>query len=136
MVIKTAKAGQRPRVYGNDYPTRDGTCIRDYIHVLDLCSAHEMGIQRLMKQDIANFEIFNLGTKSGTSVKEITEEIRKYINFEIDEAPRREGDPAVLIADSAKALKILGWQPSKTISEIIKDAVHFHTTAESSLRKI
>ena len=62
-----------------------------------------------MKQDITNFEIFNLGTKNGTSVKEIIEEIRKYINFEIDEAPRREGDPAVLIADSTKALKILGW---------------------------
>lgn len=98
-------------VYGDDYETPDGTCIRDYIHVSDLASAHTLAIDYLVRENTS--QIFNLGTEKGHSVKEMldfTEKIiDKKVNYKI--GPRRLGDPASLTAVSQKANKILGWKP-------------------------
>ncbi|MGL4912933.1 MAG: UDP-glucose 4-epimerase GalE [Romboutsia sp.] len=115
-------------VFGNDYDTKDGTCIRDYIHVLDLASAHYKALEYLRKNN--DSDIFNLGNGNGYSVKEVIEVARKVTNFDICavEEPRRSGDPAVLIATSEKAKKVLGWKPEfDCLEKIIKDAWSWHS---------
>ena len=108
-------------VFGNDYDTPDGTCIRDYIHVEDLAAAHVLAIKKLL--DGGDSQVINLGTEKGTSVLEIIKSVErvsgKKINY--DFAPRRAGDPANVIATSAKAAKVLGWKAKYTdIDEIVK----------------
>ncbi len=109
-------------LFGTDYPTIDGTCVRDYIHVQDLCDAHYLAIKALDK-GIKN-EFFNLGSGKGYSVQQIINEVEKAtgkkVNVKI--APRRPGDPATLVASSAKAKKILGWSAKRDLSTIIKSA--------------
>lgn len=118
--------GKDVNVFGNNYDTPDGTCIRDYIHVSDLADAHLKALEYLSR--IGKPEIFNLGTGIGNSVMEIinvAEEISgSKINYKICE--RREGDPAVLVADSSKAKKVLGWNPQYSIHEIIESAWKWH----------
>ena len=98
-------------VFGDDYPTPDGTCIRDYIHVSDLATAHLLALEYLEKGGASDF--FNLGNAQGTSVLEVIETAKKVTgkNFAVTFAPRRAGDPAVLIGSSEKAQKVLGWRP-------------------------
>lgn len=115
-------------VYGTDYPTPDGTCIRDYIHVLDLADAHIKAVEYLEAGNESN--IFNLGNGVGFSVKEMIEAAKDATGKEIKVVlgDRRAGDPAQLIASSEKANKILGWTPKFTdVKDIIKDAWAFHT---------
>lgn len=115
-------------VYGTDYPTPDGTCIRDYIHVLDLADAHIKAVEYLEAGNEGN--IFNLGNGVGFSVKEMIEAAKEATGKEIKVVlgDRRAGDPAQLIASSEKANKILGWTPKFTdVKDIIKDAWAFHT---------
>ena len=110
-------------VFGDDYPTKDGTCIRDYIHVLDLCDAHVLALEYLIKGNES--DMFNLGSGEGFSVLEMIEAARKVTSHPIPMqiAPRRDGDPAVLIASSCKAKKVLGWKPIReNIEVMIKDA--------------
>ncbi len=114
-------------VYGNDYDTKDGTCIRDYIHVNDICSAHLKSLEYL-KSNRGAFN-FNLGNGNGFSVMEVLETAKKVtkseIPFEILE--RRDGDPDMLVADSLKAEKILGWTPDfKDLDSIIESAWNWH----------
>ena len=128
LVLKAAQ-GVRDHisVFGTDYPTKDGTCIRDYIHVLDLADAHVLAMQYLM--DGGKSDIFNLGTEAGFSVREIVETAKKVtgINFKVVEEARRAGDPSVLIASNAKAKRILGWDPKHTnIENIIQSAFNWH----------
>ena len=109
------------QVFGNDYNTPDGTCIRDYIHVEDLANAHVMAIRKMLNEHKSY--VVNLGTNKGTSVMEIINAAErvcgKKINFEF--APRRAGDPAIIVASNDKARQILGWQPQYTnIDDIIK----------------
>lgn len=114
-------------VYGNDYDTPDGTCIRDYIHVLDLANAHIKALEYLKKENQSN--IFNLGNGEGYSVLEIINAAKKVTNLPINVTidKRRPGDPARLIANNAKAKEILGWQPEYTdIEEIISSAWNFY----------
>jgi len=114
-------------VFGDDYQTPDGTCIRDYIHVEDLIEAHILAMDYLKKQGESN--IFNLGSSQGFSVKEIIEAARSVTNHAIPAkmGQRRAGDPSTLIASSEKAKKILGWQPTRTsIQQIISDAWKWH----------
>lgn len=114
-------------IYGEDYDTSDGTCVRDYIHVEDLIDAHILALAYLQKQNTSN--IFNLGSSQGFSVKEIVEAARNVTKHAIPAkiGDRRVGDPSKLIASSAKARKFLGWQPSRTdISRIIADAWKWH----------
>jgi len=114
-------------IYGDDYDTEDGTCIRDYIHVEDLVDAHILALEYLKKNNTSN--IFNLGSNNGFSVKEIIEVARKVTGHPIPAVlgKRRAGDPSKLVASSAKAIKILGWNPSKTsVEKIIQDAWNWH----------
>jgi UDP-glucose 4-epimerase len=120
--------GQRPgiSIYGTDYPTKDGTCIRDYIHVGDLATAHLLALEGLEKHSQL---ICNLGSGSGFSVREIIEVARKATGHPIPavEAPRRAGDPAVLVASSEKIRRLLGWNPQcSDIETIIRTAWEWH----------
>lgn len=114
-------------IYGEDYDTEDGTCIRDYIHVEDLVDAHILALQYLIKNNKS--DTFNLGSNNGFSVKEIIEVARKVTGHEIPAVigERREGDPSRLIASSKKAKELLGWNPRKTsVETIIEDAWRWH----------
>lgn len=123
LVLKTA-LGQRKyiEVYGTDYPTPDGTCIRDYVHIRDIVHAHILALQKLDKG--GKSAIYNLGTGKGSSVKEVINMAREVtaINIKAKEGKRRPGDPAKLVASFEKAKKELGWQPRSTLKEIIIDA--------------
>jgi len=118
-IILQAASGQRPHVeiFGDDYPTSDGTCIRDYIHVSDLAHAHVLALEYLNRAS----GIFNLGCGGGHSVKEVIAVARKITGREIPVrvGPRRPGDPAVLVASSEKIKKEMGWVPEKQDLEII-----------------
>jgi len=129
LVMQTA-LGQREdiKVFGNDYDTDDGTCIRDYIHINDLASAHLLALERLLNGDSGGF--YNLGNGNGYSVMDVIDKARevsgKLIPVEIIE--RREGDPAVLIGSSQKALNELGWKPKYAeLDVIIEHAWNWHT---------
>ncbi|MBD7912834.1 MULTISPECIES: UDP-glucose 4-epimerase GalE [Clostridium] len=114
-------------IYGEDYDTEDGTCVRDYIHVEDLVDAHILALKYLVKNNTSN--VFNLGSSTGFSVKEIIEVARKVTGHQIPTVlgERRAGDPSKLIAASKKAREILGWAPSKTsVEKIIQDAWNWH----------
>ncbi|MDO4168803.1 MAG: UDP-glucose 4-epimerase GalE [Lachnospiraceae bacterium] len=116
-------------IFGTDYDTKDGTCIRDYIHVTDLAQAHILAVQYLMEGNESN--IFNLGNGIGFSVKEVIETARKVTGKSIKavEEGRRAGDPAILIASSEKARRILGWNPEHAdLEEIIASAWKWHST--------
>ncbi len=115
------------KIFGNDYDTEDGTCIRDYIHVSDLASAHLLALDRLRKGNES--AIYNLGNGKGFSVKEVIEVARKVtnINIKAEMAERRAGDPAILIASSEKAIKELGWKPEfNSLETIIETAWNWH----------
>lgn len=123
--------GQREaiNVYGDDYPTKDGTCVRDYIHVTDLAQAHMLAVEYLMKDNDSN--IFNLGSGNGFTVNEVIEVARKVTGHPIPAkiTERRAGDPAKLIASSEKAKEVLGWKPEHTdLEEIISSAWKWHST--------
>lgn len=128
LVIQSALLGAELKVFGDDYPTKDGTCIRDYIHVEDISDAHVKGFEYLEKG--GKTDAFNIGTENGTSVKEVIDcvekQSKKKVNYKIVE--RREGDPAVLIASSNKLMKTLGWTPKyKRIDEIVETALRWHS---------
>jgi UDP-glucose 4-epimerase len=123
-VLKVA-LGEKPQVeiYGTDYETPDGTCIRDYIHILDLARAHILAL------DSKKSEFYNLGTGGGSSVREVIEAGRKITGHEIPvvEKPRRPGDPPRLIASSQKIKKELGWNPQfQSLEAIIESAWKWH----------
>ena len=124
LVLQTA-LGYRDRIaiYGNDYPTYDGTCIRDYIHVWDLCSAHLLALNYLLAGGPS--DAFNLGNSIGFSVREVIDSARRVTgqNIPIIVQDRRPGDPAILVADGQKARRELGWEPLFTeLDEIIAHA--------------
>ena len=101
------------QVFGDDFDTPDGSCVRDYVHVEDLCAAHLLAMERLMAGEVSGFEAFNLGTGNGYSVKEVIETCRRVTGQEIQYrlAGRRAGDPARLVASAARARAELGWAP-------------------------
>lgn len=109
-------------IYGTDWPTEDGTCVRDYVHVVDLIEAHIKALN-LLKPN--THEIYNLGSGDGYSVRVVLAAASKAAGYEIPttEAPRRTGDPAILIADISKARKKLGWSPTRGIEVIVADTL-------------
>jgi len=115
-------------IYGNDYDTDDGTCIRDYIHVEDLCHAHLKGLEILLsKGNTVISDEINLGNGRGFSVKEVINEFKKItkVDFNVKLGQRREGDPSILIASNEKALRKLGFSPTKSnLREIIKSLLY------------
>ncbi|GAB4502419.1 MAG: UDP-glucose 4-epimerase GalE [Anaerolineales bacterium] len=115
-------------IFGTDYPTPDGTCIRDYIHILDLVSAHLLALEALGERDKL---IYNVGSGNGYSVREVIETAKKVSGAKIPviEAPRRPGDSARLVASSAKIRRELGWQPQHdNLEDILASAWEWHTT--------
>jgi UDP-glucose 4-epimerase len=128
-LVLMAALGKRPSVsiFGLDYPTPDGTCIRDYIHVSDLATAHVLGLNYLLQGGDSN--IFNLGNGNGFSVKQVIDTARQVTGREIAvvESDRRPGDPPVLVGGSAKAISILGWQPQYAdLEKILTHAWQWH----------
>ncbi len=116
------------KIYGTDYETRDGTCIRDYIHVDDLCRAHLLALGRL---DDNREIVCNLGNEAGHSVREVIETVRKVSgkDFKVVETDRRPGDPAILTADATRARNELGWKIDKhELEEMVSTAWHWHTS--------
>ena len=128
-IVLQAALGQREcvQIFGDDYPTPDGTCIRDYIHVTDLADAHVLALEKMRKD--GKSAVYNLGNGNGFSVKEVVELARKVTGIDIPAkiAPRRAGDPAVLVASSDKAKKELGWKPQyHDLATIIRSAWEWH----------
>lgn len=128
-LILDAAIGKRDniKIFGSDYDTPDGTCIRDYIHVTDLADAHVLSLKYLEEKEESNE--FNLGNGQGFSVKEVIDSVRKVTGreFEVVETERREGDPAVLIGSSKKAKELLGWNPQfVNIDDIVESAWNWH----------
>ncbi|MEC8636394.1 MAG: UDP-glucose 4-epimerase GalE, partial [Bacteroidota bacterium] len=116
---------EKLNVFGDDYPTLDGTCVRDYIHVVDLAKAHVVGLKRMMADEQSeSFEVFNLGTGKGNSVLEVIKTFEKVsgvaLTYEI--VDRRPGDIVEAYADTTKANKILGWQAENDLEEALKTA--------------
>ncbi|CAN5467829.1 UDP-glucose 4-epimerase GalE [soil metagenome] len=126
-----AALGTRPglTVFGEDWPTPDGTCIRDYVHVLDLCDAHRLALTHITREGSAASGAFNLGSGEGASVRAVIDAVGraagKPVPFTV--GPRRAGDPAVLVASSAKARAVLGWNPSRGLTDIVRDALASRT---------
>lgn len=128
-LVLEAIAGRRPQIaiHGDDYDTRDGTCVRDYIHVDDLAAAHLLAVNYLTARDGAH--AFNLGSGDGATVREIIDIARRVSNrpVVVRMGPRRPGDPAVLLADSARARSQLGWRPVRSdLDSIVSSAWAWH----------
>ncbi|WP_347343682.1 UDP-glucose 4-epimerase GalE [Jatrophihabitans telluris] len=121
-------AGRRPalNIFGTSYPTPDGTCVRDYIHVLDLADAHLRALQ-WTESHAAEHLICNLGSGSGDSVREVVEAVRTVTGMPtpVAEADKRPGDPAVLIASNERARHVLGWSPALDLTRMVSDAWTF-----------
>ena len=130
-LVIAAASGRRPEVtvFGNDYPTRDGTCIRDYVHVTDLAEAHIQALAAMESRGLRGANAFNLGNEHGTSVMEVIASVErvsgKKVPFQV--GPRRAGDPAVLVGSSARAQAELGWRPRYGgIDAIVASAWRWH----------
>jgi UDP-glucose 4-epimerase len=129
-VLKAALDGSSVRIFGDDYTTHDGTCVRDYVHVNDLVQAHLLALDHLSANVGAH--AFNLGNGTGFSVLEVVEAARRVTGFPVtcERTPRRIGDPHTLVASSEAARRILGWQPAYTdINAIVETAWQWHRTA-------
>jgi UDP-glucose 4-epimerase len=125
--ITQSAAGLRGplQVFGNDYPTRDGTAIRDYIHVVDLAAAHVVALERILNASMAEaFEVFNLGTGEGSTVLEVIQSFERATGASLQWsfAPRRAGDVIAAYADTQRATEVLGWTAQKTLDEAMADA--------------
>jgi len=129
-LILQAASGRREdiKVFGDDYATDDGTCVRDYIHINDLCEAHSLALQKMMKEDKS--ARYNLGNGKGFSVKQVID-IAKEVSgndFKVNIEPRRDGDPAVLVADATLAKQELNWQPKfAELKDIVQTAWQWET---------
>ncbi len=126
-LIKSGLRNETVNIFGDDYPTNDGTCIRDYIHVLDLAKAHIMALEYLTK--VQKSDIFNVGTGKGHSNKEVLAMVEKVIGqkLNVHYGPRRLGDPSELVANSSKLQQTLGWQPQySNLQTIINTAYKWH----------
>jgi len=126
-VITETAIGKRESmvVFGDDYDTRDGSCVRDYIHVMDISNAHTKAVQYLFgDKNVSNYEIFNLGIGEGVTVIEAIKAFEKVSNKKLNYtiAPRREGDVVAIYANNDKAMNLLGWSPTRGIEDIMRTA--------------
>jgi UDP-glucose 4-epimerase len=112
-------------IFGTDYPTADGTAVRDYVHVEDLAAAHLLALDKAVP---GRHDIFTLGSESGNSVREVIEAARRVTGREIVavEEPRRPGDPPRLVASNARARAELGWAPERSLDDMVRDAWTWH----------
>jgi UDP-glucose 4-epimerase len=128
-IAMDAAMGRRPyfQVLGTDYDTRDGSCVRDFVHVLDLADAHTRAIEHLLNNGTS--QALNLGTGHGTTVKELLETVRNVVgkSFDVRFGPRREGDSPALVADNDLARRTIGWSPRHDLRSIIDTAWNWHS---------
>jgi UDP-glucose 4-epimerase len=132
LALSAADLGREFTIFGDDYPTPDGTCVRDYIHVRDLARAHLLALEHLQA---GQHTIYNLGNGKGFSNKEVMRAVEKVTgkSLAVKTGPRREGDPAVLVASSEKAAKDLGWKPEiPELEDIIRDAWGFYQNQKAT----
>ncbi|PWL71983.1 MAG: UDP-glucose 4-epimerase GalE [Clostridiales bacterium] len=134
-LVLDAAAGVREsiQVFGTDYPTPDGTCVRDYIHVYDLATAHLLALEHLNRGGQSDF--FNLGNAKGTSVLEVIDAVKAVTgkDFRVDYSPRRAGDPPMLVGSSEKAASVLGWEPKYAdIESIVSHAWNWYQKLNKS----
>jgi UDP-glucose 4-epimerase len=123
LAINSAKDGAELEIFGTDFPTKDKTAIRDYVHVEDLGRAHILAMKLLLSKNI-NSDFINLGSGIGSSVLEIINNLKKLgLAVNSRNMPRRIGDPASLVADISKAKKVLNWEPNYNITEILQSAI-------------
>lgn len=127
--------GKTFEMYGTDYNTKDGTCVRDYINIEDLANAHILALKYLTSGGETNF--FNLGTKEGNSVREVFSTCEDVTGkkIKVNEMPRRDGDPASLVADNKKAKSVLGWIPEKSLKDSVKSAYLWEQKLQSEILK-
>jgi UDP-glucose 4-epimerase len=127
IIFKSLADGIAPKVFGDDWPTPDGTCVRDYVHVLDLAQAH-LAAMDYLELDNREFDVFNVGTGTGSSVLDVINEVAKVTGTEIvpDIQPRRAGDPAFLCADVSRIKATLGWQATHDLHDIIASVWEAH----------
>ena len=133
-ILKSTFANSKTfRMFGTDYDTKDGTCVRDYINIEDLVQAHLLSLEYLNNGGKTDF--FNLGTKSGNTVKEVFALCKKVTgkDISVETKPRREGDPALLVADNTKAKEILNWHPEKTLEDSIKSAYQWEKKLQEEI---
>lgn len=135
LIIKAALKGEKFTIFGNDYKTEDGTCVRDYIHVLDLVETHEIALRKLLEGSGSNF--YNAGVSRGYSNKEVVEMVGKVtgLSINVDYGPRREGDADSLYASNEKIKKELGWQPKYDLRKIIETAYLWHKSHPGGYRR-
>ncbi|HEY6740314.1 MAG TPA: UDP-glucose 4-epimerase GalE [Actinopolymorphaceae bacterium] len=133
LLAVAAGARESARLFGTDYPTRDGTAVRDYLHVVDLADAH---LRALDAAAPGQHRLINLGTGSGYTVKEIIEAVRQVTGHPIpvEEGPRRPGDPPSLVASNERARRELGWSPRLPVHDMVKDAWDASRTAQEAER--
>ena len=124
---------EKLRVFGADYDTRDGSCVRDYIHVIDIAKAHILAVQNLVDGKTAGFDVINLGSGNGSTVLEMIHAFKAATGIEIayELAPRREGDVPAVYANIAKAQRVLGWTPEKTLEDMLRDAWNFEQSLKN-----
>ena len=133
LILQAAKSRGSVKIFGTDYDTKDGTCVRDYVHVLDIARAHELALNLLNNGSEGKF---NLGTNTGFTVKEVVETVKAvtHLDFNVIETERREGDPPVLVASNVKAKKVLKWQPEYGLKEIVQSAWGTHSKKSSRFK--
>lgn len=127
-ILQAARDGGEVKIFGTDYDTKDGTCIRDYVHVVDLARAHVLGIEQMEE---GKGSIFNVGSEKGFTVKEVISACEQVVGrkLTVNHEARRAGDPAVLVASSQKIQRELGWKPNYPgITTIVQHAWHWHST--------
>jgi UDP-glucose 4-epimerase len=124
MVYSRLEAGQRPLIFGDDYDTPDGTCVRDYVHVADVADAHLSALDALADPTAEPYRVFNIGTGTGSSVRELVTRMIEISGSGLDPeiAPRRAGDPAVVVADADRIRRELGWEARYGLDEMLRSA--------------
>lgn len=129
IIFKSLAEGQQPKVFGDDWPTKDGTCVRDYVHVLDLAEAHLSALDYLGRND-RKFDVFNVGTGEGSSVFEVINTVAEVTGLEIVPLiePRRAGDPAFLCADVSRIENVLNWKAKHNLNDIISSVWKAHNS--------
>jgi UDP-glucose 4-epimerase len=124
------------RLFGDDYETRDGTAVRDYVHVMDLADAHVRALRYLLEGGATT--AINLGTGTGTTVKELVETIQRITNrpFPVDVVERRSGDAPCLVADNSRAREVLGWTPKRNLDDIVRTAWRWHAAEATRIAPV
>jgi UDP-glucose 4-epimerase len=124
VISNSVDTGEEMTIFGNDYPTKDGSCIRDYVHVSDIANAHVLAIEYLMTKDSKSYDVFNLGSNTGSSVFELISAFEKVndvkVNYKV--GMRREGDIVEIYSDSTKAKQILNWQAIRDVNDMVLSA--------------